>query len=296
MHLALCVSLDGFLLDGEKLFDSSDGQVEHGVKGLSVEWFALGGALHLYELAFVRHDHIHVDVGVDILGVAEVEHRRPADYACADGGEAAVDGVLRQKAAPRKFVHGESEGDHAPGDAGAARPAIGVNDVAVDVDRARAKFFQVAAGAEASADQALDLVGAPSGALVALAACAVGRRAGEHLVFGGQPSTRDLLDPHPRGHLLGDHCRADDSGVAEGYKDGARGIAQIARDYLDLSQLIRLSPVKSACLRHIDFSYTIKIGRLYCARSQVFGFSEPRILNPGHVEDQFGLIIPVFLA
>ena len=46
-------------------------------------------------------------------------------------------------------------------DAGAARTAVGLHHVAIDVQRALAELFQVDHRAQAAPDQALDFLGAP---------------------------------------------------------------------------------------------------------------------------------------
>ena len=50
-----------------------------------VERRVLRRGLHFDELARAGHHHVHVDVGLRILFVAEVEHRHAADEAHAGG-------------------------------------------------------------------------------------------------------------------------------------------------------------------------------------------------------------------
>ena len=53
-------------------------EVEQRIELVAAEGVALGGALHLDEAAAVVHDHVHVGLGLRVLGVVEVEHRHAA--------------------------------------------------------------------------------------------------------------------------------------------------------------------------------------------------------------------------
>ena len=61
------------------------------VERVLVERLALGGALHLDEAAVAGHDDVHVDVGLRVLLVGEIEQRHAVDDADADGGDVVVD-------------------------------------------------------------------------------------------------------------------------------------------------------------------------------------------------------------
>src|SRR3712207_6697795 len=81
------------------------------------------------------------------------------------------------------------EGDVAARDRGAARAAVGLQDVAVDVDGALAEGLEVDHAAQGAPDQALDLDGAPVGpALGHVALLALAGGGGEHPVLRGQPA------------------------------------------------------------------------------------------------------------
>src|SRR5436190_2071428 len=80
-------------------------------------------------------------------------------------------------------------GDCRAAHARAARAAVGLQHVAVDADRALAERRQVDDGAQAAADQPLDLLRAARLlALGGLAPRACVRRARQHPVFGGEPA------------------------------------------------------------------------------------------------------------
>src|SRR2546429_9927140 len=64
---------DGALLVGDELPDAVAGQVEQIVELSPAQRLLFGRRLELYEPPVLDHDHVHVRLGEEILGVAEVE-------------------------------------------------------------------------------------------------------------------------------------------------------------------------------------------------------------------------------
>ena len=124
--------------------------------------------------------------------------------------------------AATSFVERDGESDGGAGDGGSAGAAIGLEDIAVQDDGALAEGFHVDDGAEAAADEALDLVGAAAN----LAAFALARGTGEggarqHAVLGGDPAAAGVAEP--AGDALLDGGVAEDARVADLDQDGALG-------------------------------------------------------------------------
>ena len=123
-----------------------------------------------------------------------------------------VSGLLAIRPVLLQLADRERERHVAAGDRRAAGAAVGLEHVAVDVDRALAERVEVRDAAQAAADQALDLD--PAAVLLALgdvALLALAGRRGQHPVLGGQPAA--AAAGHPARHgLLGaggaDHPRA----------------------------------------------------------------------------------------
>ena len=90
-------------------------------------------------------------------GIVEVEQRDAVDDAARDRGDAAGQRAALEQALLLQPPHGERERDVAAGDRRAAGAAVGLQHVAVDVDRALAERVEVGDAAQAAADQALDL-------------------------------------------------------------------------------------------------------------------------------------------
>ena len=133
-------------------------------------------------------------------------------------------GIGRQSAARVQPRHGVRQGDEGAGNGCRAGTPVGLDDVAVQGDSALAEGLQVHCGAQRTADQALDLVGATS--LAATGGFARGARArgpGQHAVLGGDPAPALVLEE--RRHPLVDAGRADDPGVAEAREHRALRVA-----------------------------------------------------------------------
>ena len=62
-------------------------------KLLVVEGGLFGGGLKLDELAGAGHHDVHVDFGLGVLLIAEVQHGNAADYADAGGGYVIANGI-----------------------------------------------------------------------------------------------------------------------------------------------------------------------------------------------------------
>ena len=76
------------------------GQRQQRVELGAVERRALGGALHLDELAVAGHHDVHVGLGAHVLLVGQVEARDAVDDADADRGDRAGQRLARQRALP----------------------------------------------------------------------------------------------------------------------------------------------------------------------------------------------------
>jgi DNA invertase Pin-like site-specific DNA recombinase len=149
----------------------------------------LGGALHFHDPARAGQHEIRVRIGLAVLGIVEVEHRRALPHPAGDGGDLVLQRVAGHDVHPPAMLEGEVQRDPGAGDGGAARSAIGGQHVAIDGDRHLAHRLHVRDGAERAADQALDLLG--TAGLLAAGGLAVAPRVGgarQHAVFGGDPA------------------------------------------------------------------------------------------------------------
>ena len=143
-----------------------------------------------------------------------------------------------QQLAHAEPVQRPGERDVASGDAGSPRPAVGLDDVAVDGDRALAEPAHVDHAAQAATDEALDLVG-PSAdraaCRLALAALRAGTR--QHRVLGGHPAA--ALAAQPARNAVLDRGGAQHAGVADPNQDRSLGELQVVRHDLHGPKLVR---------------------------------------------------------
>jgi hypothetical protein len=219
-----------------ELADAGFGVVHHFQQPGAGEGVALGGGLDFDEVAVLGHDEIHVDFGLGVFLVGEVEQYGVLDDADAGGGDElaerrGLEGFSRDHA-----VEGNGERDAGSGDGGGARASVGLEDIAVEDDGALAESFHVDDGAQGAADEALDLVGASADfAAFGFARGAGESGAGEHAVFGGDPSAAGVAKPG--GDALLDGGVAEDAGVAAFDQDGAFGDLGVAGGEADGTHL-----------------------------------------------------------
>ena len=115
--------------------------------------------------------------------------------------------------------------DPRAGDRGGARPAVGLQHVAIDDDLLLAERGKIGDGAERAADQALDLLRTPR--LLAgrgLAPRALGGGARQHAVFRRHPAAALALEPWR--HRLSGGRGAQHMGLAEADEARAFGMAR----------------------------------------------------------------------
>ena len=224
------------------------GQGEELVEVRARERRALGGRLDLDEAAFAGHDDVGVDLRARVLRVVEVEQRLAVDDAAGDGGDRAGERQRGELALVDQAPAGELERDVAAGDRGAARAAVGLQDVAVDVDGALAELGEVDDAADRAADQPLDLDGAAVGAALGdVALLAVAGGGGEHPVLRRQPAA--ALPLHPARHRLVDRRGADHLRLAARDQRRPGGRTHEVRLDRDLAELVG-GPAAAALAAH----------------------------------------------
>src|SRR5262245_51360082 len=124
------LTCDRFGLKRPDLGDAPCGQLEQLVERLARERVAFGGRLHLDEAAVAGHDDVHVGVGARVLGVVEVEQRDTVDDPDGHGRDRVPEGAGETETLERAHP-----GDVGATDRGAARAAVGLEDVAVEPER-----------------------------------------------------------------------------------------------------------------------------------------------------------------
>jgi hypothetical protein len=203
------------LLEGEKLSEAEMAEGEHGMELRFVERGFFAAALEFDETLVIGHNEVHIDLSIDVFGVAEIEEGRILDHSDTDSGDGVEEWVFCDFLSLDEALDGEGEGDEAAGDGGGSGAAVGLEDVAIDPDGARAEFEEVEGGAERTADETLDFLGtAVDAAAGAIARLTLECGIREHAVFGSDPTAEDVLFFHPARDGIFDCDGADDAGIA----------------------------------------------------------------------------------
>ena len=122
-------------LDRAQPLDPAGGERQQLVEMGPRQRRALGRRLHLHQPALAGHDDVGVDLGGRVLGVVEVEQRPPADDAAGDRRDRAGQRRALEPPLGLQARAGQREGHVGAGDRSAAGAAVGLQHVAVEVDR-----------------------------------------------------------------------------------------------------------------------------------------------------------------
>src|SRR5690606_4114079 len=122
---------------------------------------------------------------------------------------------------------------------GGARPAIGLENVAVEPEGLPGELLQINAGPERASDHALDLDGAAiESAAVDVALFPVERAVREHRILGAPPPARNILLAHPGWDALFETGGADDSRHPEAHQYRARRMRSDIRLKMNRPKLV----------------------------------------------------------
>src|SRR5215472_19209441 len=157
-----------------ELRDPQPGQAQHLAEEGFVERRGLGGRLDLDDPSSSGQHEIGVGHGLRIFSVIEIEHRGAGNHAAGDCRDAVAQRHRGNDTPREQAVECLVKRHVTAGHGGRASAAICPQDVAVEFDLALAEPGQIGDGAQAAADQPLDLLRAP--ALPAARRLAVGAR------------------------------------------------------------------------------------------------------------------------
>ena len=180
---------DRLLLQVDQMRDAAARQREQPRHLRIVEGAVFGGSLHFDKPAGRGHHHVHIDVGLGIFFVAEVQHRLSAHQPHAGGGHVFAHGHGFQHAVGYQLPQRQRKRDKRAGDGRRARAAIGLQYVAIQNHGALAERDGIHHRAQRAADEPLNFM-SPAGrpALVHLARRALGGGPRQHGVFRRHPA------------------------------------------------------------------------------------------------------------
>jgi hypothetical protein len=172
------------------------------------------GGVHLDEQAGLRPDDVEVRVRLRVLHVSEIEHRLPGADPHRNGRDRLAERPPRDRPFAHELREGDRQRDARSGDRGAARPAVRLEDVAVEGDGPLAEPAQLDDAAEGPPDEPLDFVRASALATGRRFARRAGvRRTREHAVLRRDPAAAGSLQE--RRHAIFDGGDTEDARVAE---------------------------------------------------------------------------------
>src|SRR5829696_2045822 len=224
--------------------DPDCGEVEQLVQHVAAERLPLGRRLHLDELARAGHHDVHVHLGRGVLDVLEVEKRLARDDSDRDRGDGSGEGAREAEAVERPVRRNIRAADRRT-----ASPAVGLENVAVEVNRALAERLEIQKTAKRPPDQALDLdcppllPTAPRLALHPLA-----RRRRQQRILRCHPPAAGV--PEPAWHALLDRCRAQDDRLALPPQRRAVRLLQEVEADVDRAELVAAPSVGTRRCRH----------------------------------------------
>ena len=147
-------------------------------------------------------------------------------------------GAADQRSRIDQSLERQAEGDERSGNRGGARPAIGLNHIAIDPDGALAQLLQIGDRAQRSSDEPLNFL-RPSTLLAPrrFASRAGQGRAGKHAILAGNPSLARVAQKHGNGffHRGG----ADDASVPHLNQRRAFGSRDEVGNDVDRTKLVR---------------------------------------------------------
>ena len=99
-------------------------------------------------LGVAGHDHVHVNIRATVLSVFQIQHAFAFHDAHGNRGHLADNRRIHQLALLHQLVHSKAQRGKSAGDGSGAGAAVGLNDVAVDINRAFAQQIEVAGSTE----------------------------------------------------------------------------------------------------------------------------------------------------
>src|SRR5450755_3238181 len=268
-NLAAC-SRDGecLFLDADQFADAAAGERNESIHFRSRKGRALCGTLNLDEAACAGHDHVHVGIASGIFAVIEIEYRYPVDDADRYRGDKIpkcrhLRGKQTLRLAP---CHRVMERHAGAGDRRATRSTVCLEHVAVDADRALAPVREIRHRAQASADEALDLLRAS--ALLAFRGFAAHARVGrtrQHSIFGGEPAATLALEESR--HAFIDRGRAQNMCFAALDQRRAFCVPGVVARDRHRAQLVGMAAARA--VGHRSLSCTVAKNRIIAAASDL---------------------------
>jgi hypothetical protein len=119
-------------LEGEDFLESFLCQSEERLEFFPAEIVFFPACLYFDQAACPRHDDVHVDLGIPILGVVQVEKWEIVQEADTDRSNGSAQGIGSHFSGKLEAFDGTAEGEAGASDGGGASSSIGRENIAVD--------------------------------------------------------------------------------------------------------------------------------------------------------------------
>jgi hypothetical protein len=143
-------------LESEDLLQSLSGQSQEGLEIFVTEIMLFSSGLDFDEPSGSGHDHIHIDLGIAVFRVIQIEDRLVFEQADTDGGDRSAERIRGHFPRKLQAFDGAAEGKAGSRDGGGAGATIGRKHIAIDPNAAGSESGKIGDGPETSAQEPLD--------------------------------------------------------------------------------------------------------------------------------------------
>jgi hypothetical protein len=143
-------------LEGEDLLQPLSGQSQEGLEIFVTEIMLFPSGLDFDEPSGSGHDDIHIDLGIAVFRVIQIEDGLVFEQSDADGGDRGAEWIRGHFSGKLQALDGAAEGKAGARDGGGAGAAIGRKHIAIDPNAAGPESSKIGNGAETPAQEPLD--------------------------------------------------------------------------------------------------------------------------------------------
>jgi hypothetical protein len=129
------------------------------LKFSSTEIMFFASCLNFDKATRTGHDNIHVDLGVAIFGVVEIENDLIFEEADTDGGDGGAEGISGHAPSDLQAFDSSAQSKAGSGDGRGTGAAVGREHIAINPEAAGSEGGEIDHGAKAATEETLNLGG-----------------------------------------------------------------------------------------------------------------------------------------
>jgi hypothetical protein len=198
---------------------------EEGLEFFAAKVVFFAACLDFDKATCTGHDYIHVDLGVTIFGIIQIEYDLIFEEADADGGDGGAEGIGGHAPSDLQAFDSSAQSEAGSSDGRGAGASVGRQHIAINPEATGSESGEIDHGAKATTEETLNLGGTSVDfATRGVASFATGGRSREHGVFRSEPAPWNVLIFHPAGNGLIHAGGADHLGFATAQKNRSDGV------------------------------------------------------------------------